>query len=534
MLQNLPPAHHRPKVFNFELTWNSRSRPRKSPTNPLRTVATRQDFEFQILPRRAPSTSDPSTPFKFRNLSVPSIPTQRPTFTRIAHAPRRIRAQPPTHPPNLLPVAGPARMEFDGGMDALPDGVVQHILSQLSSARDVAACAAVARCWRDCVPYLPSLYFPRGAFDTPAGGSSAAAVAAADDSIGRMVAAAARLEELVVYCPFSASQLPRWLAARAATLRVLELRVDGDGAKSGRLDCVGLAAGLEELRLWGLTMPLAPAWGRMERLRVLEVVSAVLGDAAVNGAVAACPNLTDLALLGCECAGEVTVSLPLLERCRLDFVSGGTCSLRLAGPRVESLEVQGFSSISLQGGDRLKRLTISKNTGTVYRVEMGKLPALDQLSLRGVQWSWGAVSSVLQCAGEVKHLVMKVEFCGDFDTLQPFPEIDLVEFFNSHPKIHKFEIHGAMFAALCQKNSLKNLDSRFVIPCLEQVLVTVRSPLNAEQKLNTLDSLVRYSVRLRRMVIRISQMKNCHEASDDFFEEICKFTYMNSGRVSIE
>ncbi|WVZ92549.1 hypothetical protein U9M48_038600 [Paspalum notatum var. saurae] len=423
-------------------------------------------------------------------------------------------------------------MEVDGGMDALPDGVVQHILSQLSNARDVAACAAVARGWRDCVPYLPSLYFPRGAFDTQAGGSSAATVAAADDAIGRMVGAAARLEELVVYCPFSASLLPRWLAARAATLRVLEIRVDGD--KSG-LDCVGLlAAGLEELRLWGLTMPHAPAWGRMERLRVLEVVSAVLGYDAVNGAVAACPGLTDLALLGCECAGEVDVSLPLLERCRLDFVGSGACSLRLAAPRVESLEVQGFSSISLQGGDRLKRLTISKNTGTVYHVEMGKLPALDQLSLRGVQWSWGAVSSVLQCAGEVKHLVMKVEFCGDFDTLLPFPEIDLVEFFNSHPKIHKFEIHGAMFAALCQKNSLKNLDSRFVIPCLEQVLVTVRSPLNAEQKLNTLESLVRFSVRLRRMVIRISQMKNCHEASDDFFEEICKFTYMNNGRVSIE
>ncbi|CAO2206992.1 unnamed protein product [Urochloa humidicola] len=423
-------------------------------------------------------------------------------------------------------------MEFDGGMDALPDGVVQHILSQLSSARDVAACAAVARCWRGCVPYLPSLYFPRGAFDAAPGG---AAVAAADDAIGRMVAAAERLEELVIYCPFSASLLPLWVAARAATLRVLELRVDSAAAdKSGHLDCIGAAGGLEELRLWGLTMSRPPAWGRMERLRVLEVVGAALGDAAVNAAVAACPNLTDLALLGCECAGEAAVSPPLLERCRLDFVGGGNSSLKLAAPRVESLEVQGFSWISLQGGDRLKHLTISKNTGTVYNVEMRKLPELDQLSLRGVQWSWGAISSVLQCASEVKHLVMKVEFCGDFDTLQPFPEIDLAQFFNSHPKLCKFEIHGAMFAALCHKNSLKNLDSRFVIPCLEQVLVTVRSPLNAEQKLSTLESLVRYSVRLRRMIIRISQMKNCHEAADDFFEEICKFTYMNSDKVCIE
>ena len=253
--------------------------------------------------------------------------------------------------------------EAGGAMDALPDGVVQHILSQLSSARDVAACAAVARCWRGCVPYLPSLYFPRGAFE---------AAAAADDAIGRMVAAAARLEELVVYCPFSASLLPRWLAARAATLRVLELRVDsaaadksGSGSGQGHhLDCVGVAAGLEELRLWGLIMTAPPAWGRMERLRVLEVVGAVLGEAAVNGAVAACPNLTDLALLGCECAGEAAISLPLLERCRLDFVGAGNCSLRLAAPRVESLEVQGFCWISLQGGDRLKHLTISMTTGT--------------------------------------------------------------------------------------------------------------------------------------------------------------------------
>jgi len=488
-------------------------------------------------------------------------------------------------------------------MDALPEGVVQHILSQLSNARDVASCTAVARCWRDCMPFLPSLYFPRGAFE--AVGSGEPAVAAADDAIGRMVDAAARLEELVVYCPFSASLLPRWLAARAATLRVLELRVDSAAAaaadKSGHVDSIGVAAGLEELRLWGLTMTRAPAWGPMERLRVLEVVGAVLEDAAVNGAVAACPNLTDLALLGCECAGEAVVSLPLLERCRLDFVGSGNCSLRFAAPRVEFLEIQGFCFISLQGGHRLKHLTISKNTGalrtplcvplryrfgpvsnclmvtiqnwgvlgTVYHVEMGKLPELDHLSLRGVQWSWGAISSVLQCAGEVKHLVMKVEFCGDYDTLQPFPEIDLVEFFNNHPKLRKFEIHGAMFAALCQKNSLKKvshailatayvcnvslldmdfwlvyglansalsmqLDSRFVIPFLEHVLVTVRSPLNAEQKLNTLESIVRYSVRLRRMVIRISQMKNCHDAADDFFEEICKFTYMNSGRVCIE
>jgi hypothetical protein len=253
-------------------------------------------------------------------------------------------------------------------MDALPDGVVQHILSQVSNARDVAACAGVTRCWRACVPYLPALYFPRGAFESAAaaGGSVAAAAAAADEAIGRMVSAASRLEQLVVYCPFSASLLPRWLAARGATLRVLELRLDSSADMQGQLDCVALAPGLQELRLWGLSMSHPPAWGTLDRLRVLEVVGAVLHDAVVNGAVAACPNLTNLALLGCECAGEVALALPLMERCRIDIVGAGACALRLAAPRVESLQVQGFGWISLLGGTggRLKHLTISKNAGT--------------------------------------------------------------------------------------------------------------------------------------------------------------------------
>ncbi|CAM0903495.1 unnamed protein product [Alopecurus aequalis] len=356
------------------------------------------------------------------------------------------------------------------GMDALPEGVVRSILSQLSNARDVAACSGVSRCWRDCVPFLPALYFTRGAFDAAGG-----AACAADDAIGRMVEAAARLQELVIYCPFSAAHLPRWLATRSTSLRVLELRVDSvsaaaSGGGSGHLDCIGLG-----------------------RLHMLEIVGASLDGLATSGAVAACPNLTDLALLGCESSGSVNFALPLLQRCRLDFVGSGSSALMLAAPRVESLEVQGFSWIMLQGGDCLKRLIIAKNTGSVYSVGVDRLPVLEHLSLRGLQWSWGAVSYLLQCAAEVKHLLMKVEFCGDYDTLQPFPEVDLVEFFNTHPKLRKFEVHGAMFAALCQKNSLKNLDSRFSISSLEEVLITVRSPLNAEQKLITLESLLRYS-----------------------------------------
>ncbi|KAF5755991.1 hypothetical protein HanRHA438_Chr17g0819071 [Helianthus annuus] len=93
-------------------------------------------------------------------------------------------------------------------------------------------------------------------------------------------------------------------------------------------------------------------------------------------------------------------------------------------------------------------------------VDFGKLPALESLSIRGVQWCWDAINKLLQPASEVKHLYMKVEFTGDFEALLPFPEIDFVDFFKSHPKLKTFDIHGAMFAALCQKNSLKNLSSK--------------------------------------------------------------------------
>lgn len=74
----------------------------------------------------------------------------------------------------------------------------------------------------------------------------------------------------------------------------------------------------------------------------------------------------------------------------------------------------------------------------------------------------------------------------------------------------------------------------FQIPCLEKVVVTVRSPLNAEQKMSTLDSLVKYATSLRKMTIKILQMKSSHSSADDFFEDICKFCYMNRKIVSIE
>lgn len=116
-------------------------------------------------------------------------------------------------------------------------------------------------------------------------------------------------------------------------------------------------------------------------------------------------------------------------------------------------------------------------------VDFGKLVALESLSVRGVQWCWDAISKMLQMASEVKNLYMKVEFTGDFEALLPFPEVDLVEFFNSHPKLQKLDIHGAMFAALCQKNSLKNVSPLYFLILL--LIISLRPNLGLGQNIFT-------------------------------------------------
>ncbi|KMZ74262.1 F-box protein-like [Zostera marina] len=421
-------------------------------------------------------------------------------------------------------------------MDSMPEAIVQHILSQISNARDIAVSKCVSMRWKDSVPYIPSLYFPRNVFGR-------SILEQTDASIGRMILAALRLEELVIYCPFSAASLAMWLSHKSSSLRRLELRMDNltsdnnqDSVESAttKLDCIELVKGLESLKLWGVCLINSPKWTAFDHLLKLEIVGAGLKDQSLFDALQACPNLTDLALLGCEGVSSVNIKMNKLKNCRLDFLGAGHCLLSIISPKLQVLDIQGFNWIEVNYNHCLRSVSISKVSGRVYKVDLGKLDSLEYLSVRGVQWSWNALHSVLTLATEVKHLVMKVEFCGDLDKLLPFPLVDLVEFFNHHPKLCSFEIHGAMFAALCQKDSLRNLDSNFKIPCLEQLIITVRSPLNAEQKLNTLESLVKHSKNLKKLGIRISQMRNCQDIADDFFEEICGFAYMNNKVVYIE
>lgn len=423
-------------------------------------------------------------------------------------------------------------MELD--LDSLPDAIVQYILAQLSSARHIAACKCVSKRWKDLTLYIESLYFPRNSFDNHSGGD------APDHIVLKMIASMARLKHLVVYCPFSSAGLASWLSHCGPSLQDLELRMDNivqnvDCPENPlRTDCLRAAPNLESLKLWGVAMSQPPKWDVFERLRILEIIGARLDDLTLSHVLQLCPNLIHLSLLGCEGLMSISIQLPKLAQCKLDIYGVGNCSLSVVSPKLESLEVQGCSRIWVHEKHHLKNLSIANNAGRVYMVSFGKLESLEVLSVRGVQWCWDAISKMLLWSSEVRHLYMKVEFTGDDETLLPFPEVDFVEFFNGHQKLEKFDIHGAMFAALCQKNSLKNVDSNLVIPHLKEVTVTVRSPLNAEQKISTLESLVKYGKNLKRMAVKILQMKSNHSSADDFFEEVCRLRYMNRKIVCIE
>ncbi|PWA63774.1 F-box domain, cyclin-like protein [Artemisia annua] len=255
----------------------------------------------------------------------------------------------------------------------------------------------------------------------------------------------------------------------------LELRMDNlveqNTADEGpsKLDCIQAARNLESLRLWGVQMVQAPKWDFFQKLRSLEIVGVRMEDPALVEALRATSNLTHLVLLVCQ------------------------------APKIEYLEVQGCSWIRVRETSCLKNLIIANNTGRVYLLDFGKLTALESLSIGGVQWCWDAINKMLQLASGVQHLYMKVEFTGEFEDLLPFPEIDFVDFFKSHPKLKTFDVHGAMFATVYRKNSLKNVDSDFMIPCLEEVVIIVRLPLNAEQKMNTLESLVKFGKNLKKI-----------------------------------
>lgn len=251
-------------------------------------------------------------------------------------------------------------------MDSLPDAVIGYILSHLKNARDLAACKCVSKRWKDSIPYLKTLYFPRNAFDNYSGNDSP------DNIVRNMVASVTRLEELVVYNPFSSAGLASWLFHAGSTLKHLELRIDNLSETEAclhypsKLDCINKAMDLESLKLWGVLMVSSPRWGVFKSLHNLEIVGARLKDDALFDALRACPNLTSLLLLGCEGLKVVMIDMPYLEKCKLDFYGPGDCSLSFKCPKIESLDIQGCSWIRVQDTECLRTLSISNNAGNFH------------------------------------------------------------------------------------------------------------------------------------------------------------------------
>ncbi|KAI5055509.1 hypothetical protein GOP47_0029030 [Adiantum capillus-veneris] len=407
-----------------------------------------------------------------------------------------------------------------GLMDVLPDAVVLHVLSNIKSARDVAACSCVCKRWREFMSQALCLHFARNIGDEKS--------ACSDRIVTRMVLATAALQQLTVYCHFSPVSLVAWISHAKSTLRHLELRVDDLAEKQpanvsmSKIDELSSCLELRVLQLWGVLLSERPRWQTFSTLHTLEIVGARLKDLALHGILSACPALVNLSLLGCSGVQYATVEMAYLKHCRLDFYGTGDCCIKVVAPSLEQLEVQGASCLHVVGKQRLHHLSIANNAGKVKRLEFGILHQLKSLFLRGVQWGWKAVMTALQIAPELEVLSMRVEFCGEGDMLEAFPEVDFVDFFSAHSKLKRCELHGAIFAALSQKNSLAKLTPFFSIDSLERGSIMVRSPVNAEQKLATLEALLKCSPKLEAMVVKVSQMKNCEAAADELFAEIAE------------
>lgn len=251
-------------------------------------------------------------------------------------------------------------------MESLPDAIVQYIFSHMKNARDVAVCNCVSKRWKDSLPYIKSLYFPRNSFDNHTG------IDNPDTVVWKMISAIDKLEELVVYSPFSSTGLASWLLLAGSSLKHLELRMDNLAEEQtciespSKLDCINTVKNLESLKLWGVLMINIPKWDVFPKLENLEIVGARLEDTALSATLQSCPNLKNLLLLGCEGVRSVSIALPNLEQCKLDFYGLGNCSLTLTSPKIEFLEVQGCSWIRVLETRCLRSLSISNNAGNIF------------------------------------------------------------------------------------------------------------------------------------------------------------------------
>ena len=166
-------------------------------------------------------------------------------------------------------------------------------------------------------------------------------------------------------CPFLTSNLASWLLLRSPTLCILELRMDMASEKSPDflvwLHCTGKE--LEGSQALGCLLNKSPDWGTFNRLHNREIVEADMTDDALKNTLQAFPNLTDSALLRCHGVASIDIKMEKLESCRLEFSGMANHSLSFSAPRIQVLDIKGFSWIHVEGNQRLTHICTAENSG---------------------------------------------------------------------------------------------------------------------------------------------------------------------------
>ncbi|KVI08122.1 hypothetical protein Ccrd_013509, partial [Cynara cardunculus var. scolymus] len=223
-----------------------------------------------------------------------------------------------------------------------------------------------------------------------------------------------------------------------------------------------------------------------------------LGDSVLREVLRVTPNHARLMLRCCEGLEIVDIELLELRHCELYVYMWDRCSLTLRAPKIEYFMVQDCISIRVHETNCLKNL-LSVAMKLLSNVDFSNLMVLESLYVHGLMM---ALERVKQNASTCKPSEASLRFLH-------FPEIDFLDLFKSHLKLKSFNICGAMFDALCRKN----MDSSFVIPCLEEVVITKKSP----SKITSMSELlVKYGKKLKKIKI-LQRIKN---GADDFFEDI--------------
>ncbi|KAJ9537460.1 hypothetical protein OSB04_030193 [Centaurea solstitialis] len=421
----------------------------------------------------------------------------------------------------------PFREKERDRMDSLPDDVVQHILSKLSNANDVASCNSVSNRWRKhLMSYRKSLCFSHGIFEnlkppqTP------------DPIMMQMVSSVSQLEQLVVSCRFTLEGLTSWLPVAGSSLKSLELRVAHPPTKVRRiLECINQATArnLEYIKLWHVMMTRIPKLDVFHKLRCLEICEVIMEDSVLMEALRATPHLTRLVLLDCKGLSSVQIELPELRHCQLETCYTSGCSITLRAPKLQHLKVRGLAWIRVDDTNCLKTFSIVNYSCTAPMVELGdNLMALESLSANGYQWRWEDVTRMLQHATEVKHLSLDMRLIPESTPI--FPEIDFLDLFKTRPKLEFLHIHDVMIDALCNNHMTTTLKNRLVIPCLEEVVIILALPSNVGKVTWVVKSLLKYGTKLKKIKMIVNDFLTENHCLDRFCNEIPRKLISHSSR----